>query len=112
VAPSAPAAPPTVASVATLDANRIGGDKNIIPDDSTQVEMRRRGMDRVMGSYKLCITATGEISTVAPVKSTGFNEYDWKIQTTIRNKWRYRPFLVNGRASPVCTAVRFVYSQR
>jgi hypothetical protein len=99
-----------VASVA-LDANRIAGDKNIVPDDSTQTEMRRRGVDKAIGAFKLCLTASGDIASVSMVKSTGFTDYDWKIQTTIRNKWRYKPFLVNGQAAAVCTAVRFVYSQ-
>ena len=109
-APAAPAAPASVASVA-LDANRIAGDKNIVPDDSTQTEMRRRGSDKVIGAFKLCLTTSGDIGSVSLVKSTGFTDYDWKIQTTIRNKWRYKPFLVNGTPSAVCTAVRFVYSQ-
>ena len=108
VAPPAPAR--SVASVA-LDANRIAGDKNIVPDDATQTEMRRRGSDKAIGAFKLCLAASGDIGSVSLIKSTGFAEYDWKIQTTIRNKWRYKPFLVNGQASPVCTAVRFVYSQ-
>ena len=70
------------------------------------------GLDRVIGSYKVCITAAGAVSSVSQIKSTGFTDYDWKIQTMIRNRWRYRAVLVNGQPSPVCTAVRFVYSQR
>ena len=45
------------------------------------------------------------------LKSTGFSAYDQTIQSTIRGTWRYRPFLVNGKAAPVCTAVTFIYSQ-
>jgi hypothetical protein len=26
--------------------------------------------------------------------------------------WTYRPFLVNGKPAPVCTAVTFIYSQK
>jgi hypothetical protein len=26
--------------------------------------------------------------------------------------WRYKPYLVNGKAVPVCTAVTFIYSQK
>ena len=106
----APVAPANVASTA-LDANRVAGDHNILPDDSTQVEIKRHGLDRVIGSFKVCIDTRGEISGVSQIKSTGFAPYDLKITTTIRNKWRYRPFLVNGQPSPVCTAVRFIYTQ-
>jgi hypothetical protein len=27
------------------------------------------------------------------------------------NAWKYRPFMVNGKAVPVCTAVTFIYTQ-
>jgi hypothetical protein len=46
------------------------------------------------------------------LRSSGFAAYDEKIQATIRRDWRYRPFLVNGKATPVCTAFRFIYSQK
>jgi hypothetical protein len=26
--------------------------------------------------------------------------------------WSYRPYLLNGKAVPVCTAVKFIYSQK
>ena len=102
-------APASTPALVPLDANRIGGDKNIVPDDLTQTEVRRRGMERLIGIYKVCITASGDINSVSQVKSTGFAAYDRKIQTTIRATWRYRPFLVNGQASAVCSAVQLAY---
>ena len=44
------------------------------------------------------------------LRSTGVIPYDRRIEREIY-AWRYRPFLVNGEATPVCTAVTFVYSQ-
>ena len=32
--------------------------------------------------------------------------------TKMRNEWRYKPNMVNGKAVPVCTAVTFNYSQK
>jgi hypothetical protein len=49
---------------------------------------------------------------VNQLKTTGFPSYDNKIVSTIRGEWRYRPFMVNGKATPVCTAVTFIYSQK
>ena len=43
--------------------------------------------------------------------SSGFPAYDQKIQREMRN-WKYRPFMVNGKAAPVCTAVTFIYQQK
>jgi protein TonB len=109
--PPPPAPPPNVAPTAA-EAARIAGEKLIVPDDVTKTEISRSGKDKLIGSYKLCITADGNIKSVNQLKSTGFPAYDSKIQTTIRGEWRYRPFMVNGKAAEVCTAVTFIYSQK
>jgi hypothetical protein len=113
-APSIPEAAPAPRNVAptALDANRIAGDKEIAPDNVTKAEIGRSGKEKLVGAYKLCITAEGTVSSVSQLTSTGFPAYDSKIQSTIRSQWRYRPFMVNGKATPVCTAVRFIYSQK
>ena len=83
-----------------------------MPDDVTKTEISRSGKDKLIGSFKLCITLDGNISSVVQLKSTGFPSYDNKITSTIRGEWRYRPFMVNGKPTPVCTAVTFIYSQK
>lgn len=110
--PPPPPAPPQTVAPTALDANRIAGEKNIVPDDMTKNEISRSGRDRLTGTYKLCITAEGNISSVTQLKSTTFQSYDSKIINTIRGEWRYRPFMVNGKATPVCTAVTFIYTQK
>lgn len=109
--PPPPAPPPNVAPTA-LEQKRIAGEKNIVPDDITKTEITRSGKDKLIGSYKLCITADGNIKKIDQLKSTGFPAYDSKIQNTIRGEWRYSPFMVNGKAAEVCTAVTFIYSQK
>jgi len=110
--PPPPPAPPQNVAPQALDANRISGEKNIVPEDHTKTEISRSNKDKLVGSFKLCITAEGNINTVSKLKSTGFPAYDDKIITTIRGEWRYRPFTVNGKPTPVCTAVTFIYSQK
>jgi protein TonB len=110
--PPPPPAPPQNVAPAALDALRIAGEKNIVPDDVTKTEISRSGKDRLVGSYKLCLTAEGNIGQVSQLKSTGFPSYDSKITGTIRSEWRYRPFTVNGKPTPVCTAVTFIYNQK
>jgi protein TonB len=109
--PAPPAPPQTVAPMA-LDANRVAGEKDIVPDERTQADIFRSGVEKVTGSYKVCISAEGSISAVTQLRSTGFPTYDATILDTIRSKWRYRPFVVNGKAAAVCTAVRFIYLQK
>jgi len=106
-----PAPPPLNVAPAALNALRVAGDTNIVPDDITKTEIGRYGKVRLVGSYKLCITAEGNIGQVSQLKSTGFPAYDSKITSTIRSEWRYRPFTVNGERTPVCTAITFIYRQ-
>jgi protein TonB len=110
--PPPPPAPPANVPPTALDANRIAGEKNITPDDVTKTEIQRAGRDKLIGSFKLCITAEGNVASVSQLKSTGYGAYDSKITSTIRGEWRYRPFMVNGKPTPVCTAVTFIYSQK
>jgi hypothetical protein len=95
-----------------LDANRTSGEKEILPDETTKSEIARSGLDQIYGSFKVCVTEDGSINTVSLLKTTGFPSYDVKIQSTIRKTWHYRPVIVSGKPTPVCTGVRFVYRQQ
>ena len=109
--PPPPPAPPQNVPPTLLEGSRIAGEKMIVPNDVTKTEIQRSGKEKVVGAYKLCINISGEVVTVNQLKSTGFGAYDAKIQAEMR-RWRYRPFMVNGRAVAVCTAVTFIYSQK
>ena len=109
--PPPPPAPPQNIPPTLLEGSRIAGDKNIVPDDVTKTEIQRSGKDKIVGSYKLCISVDGAVTTINQLKSTSFPAYDSKIQREMRG-WKYRPYMVNGRAVPVCTAVTFIYSQK
>ena len=95
-----------------LEALRIAGDKVIEPDDATKKQIAADGRDKFVGAFKLCNALDGAISSVVVLKSTGFPAYDHKILTTIRDTWKYQPFLIDGKPAPVCTAVTFIYSAR
>jgi len=110
--PPPPPAPPQNVPPTMLEGSRIAGEKQIIPDDVTKTEIQRSGKDKVIGSFKLCINAGGEVTSVSMLKSTGFGAYDSRIQGKMRGEWKYKPYAVNGKAVPVCTAVTFIYSQK
>ncbi|MBC7976583.1 MAG: hypothetical protein H7138_16540 [Myxococcales bacterium] len=115
VAQAAPPPPPTAPQVvapSALDANRIAGQRNILPDEITMTAIGRSGNTTLASSYKVCVTAEGAVSSVSQLKSTGFPAYDAKIQATLRREWRYRPYLIQGKPTPVCTAFRFMYAQK
>jgi len=110
--PPPPPAPPQNVPPTLLEGSRVAGEKMIVPDDNTKTEIQRSGKDKLIGSFKLCLNLSGEVTSVTMLKSTGFPAYDGKIQGKMRGEWKYRPYAVNGKAVPVCTAVTFIYSQK
>jgi len=107
----APNGAPRNVSPAMLGALRIAGEIAIVPDPDTQRAIRAAGSPRLNGTFKVCITALGTIASVTMLKSTGSFHYDRRLERTMY-AWRYRPFLVDGEPTPVCTAVTFIYEQR
>jgi hypothetical protein len=107
--PPPPAAPPQNVAPQVLEALRIAGTKLIEPDDATKKQIAASGRTRVVASFKLCVTSAGDIAAVTLLKSSGFASYDLTLQAGMRD-WKYKPYFVNGRAVPVCTAVTFIYS--
>lgn len=108
--PPPPAAPQNVSPTA-VETLRIAGSKLITPDDTTKEAIARTGKEKVVASFKMCLGASGDVSTVNQLKSSGFPDYDTKLKAGIRTR-RYRPYEIDGKAVPVCTAVTFVYSQK
>ena len=108
--PPPPPEPPQVVPQQALEAQRVSGDKSISPDDETKQLIRRSGSSRVVATVKMCISAGGTVTSINVIKSSGYPAYDRKIQAKMR-EWRYRPFQVNGKATPVCSPVTFIYNQ-
>jgi hypothetical protein len=96
-------------SPATLDALRLGGERTIAPDDATRTAIARRRDPRVVGTFELCIDATGTVSSTKLLGSTGFAAYDQAIEAAMHG-WRYRPFVRDRKPRPACTEIRFVYN--
>ncbi len=107
--PPPPGPTPQVIPPTLLEGSRISGNKNIVPDAATKAAITRSGKDKLVGSYKLCVSEQGTVTAVVMLKSTGFADYDTKIVREM-NQWAYKPYVVNGKAVPVCTAVTFIYS--
>ncbi len=101
---------PSVVPPKVLEQNRIAGETQIQPPDEVKNQIRRDGKTRVASNFQICLDATGGIKGIKMLKSSGYASYDRKIQSSMSG-WRYKPFMVNGEARPVCTAVTFIYSQ-
>ncbi len=90
-----------------LEASRIAGIKDIQPDSPDACAIAGAG-ERVMAVLELCLDREGAPQRISIVRSSGYGAYDLKLATTM-SEWRYTPFLVAGKPSPVCTSVTFIY---
>jgi protein TonB len=108
--PPPPPAPPKVVAAAALEPLRIAGVKEIVPDLDTKAQISADHRERVIATLKLCVDVDGSVFKVTPLKSSGYGAYDARLVAEIKN-WKYRPFVVDGKAVPVCTAATFIYSQ-
>lgn len=102
---------PQIVQQQALEAQRISGQKNIQPPDPVKISIKRDGKSRVVGVVKMCLSSGGRVKSLRMIKKTGYVAYDKKIRAKM-NQWKYRPFKVNGKAVPVCSAVTFIYTQK
>lgn len=97
-----------VMPVTAIEAQRIAGNRDIALPSDVKVTMVAEGKTEVRAMVKLCLDESGVPNRVQVVGSTGYPAADEKIRDEV-SEWRYRPYLVNGGAVRVCTAVSFKY---
>ncbi len=93
-----------------LEKLRVAGEKAIFPNDHIKIEIGRTNRSPIIGSFKICVDDTGRVASIKPLRSTGFRSYDAQLIQAISH-WAYKPYVDEGRAVPVCTAVTFIYHQ-
>lgn len=91
--------------------HRTAGQKMIVPQRRSKLAMAKARIQRLIGSFQLCLGRTGNVDSVALLRSTGLPDYDAELMHAIR-EWTYDPFLDDGKPIPVCSAVTFIYTQR
>lgn len=105
--PPPKAEPPKIIPQKALEAKRISGTTQVQPPNNVAVKINRAGK-KVRATYKFCLNKSGRVKSVSRLASSGHPSYDNKIKGEIR-KWKYRPFLVNGKPIEICSTVSFVY---
>lgn len=98
-------------SAGVLSKTRLAGQKQIAPDDRAKIAMKSAGVRQLVGVFQLCLAESGKVDHVTMVRTTGVRTYDAALIHAISG-WVYRPYVDEGRAVPVCSCVKFVYSQR
>jgi hypothetical protein len=96
-----------IVSPGELEKLRVAGTKLVEPDDHDKKHLNGK---RLVGTFKLCIDETGHYERGVLLRSTGYPGYDAKIARTMM-EWAYQPYVVDGGAIPICTAVTFIYTQ-
>jgi hypothetical protein len=107
-----PVIAPTDASILASQAlHRTSGLTAITPTDQLKTAIQRAGVSALVGSFQYCLAPTGKVDSVDLIRSTGVPEYDAAIMSGM-HVWQYDPYLDDGTAVPVCSAVEFHYNQR
>jgi len=92
-----------------LEQLRKTGVAQVPPDEATRVEIERSGRRPILGAFKVCIDDKGAVDMVLAIKSTGFPAYDAHIEREIKTTWSFKPFVLDGKTSGMCTvsAIRY-----
>ena len=94
-----------------LERQRIAGSRRIAPPESVKLAMAQKRRLQLIAGVWMCLNRRGSVATLRVMKSSGYPAYDRRIRR-VMHKWRYKPFLVNGSAVPVCTSVIVIYRRR
>jgi len=103
--------PPKLIPPVVLRELRISGETQIQPPDVVKTQIMRDGGGKIIGSFKVCLDASGLVSSIALSKPTGYAGYDAELSRAMRD-WRYRPYTRDGHSIPVCGIVTFIYSMK
>lgn len=94
-----------------MEGKRIAGERMIVPDDETKWQIQKRRVEKISGTFRLCVNETGRVESVLPLRSTGFPPYDRDLLAKMA-LWMYSPYKIDGEPVPVCTSITFIYTQR
>ncbi|HSS02284.1 MAG TPA: CHAT domain-containing protein [Kofleriaceae bacterium] len=92
-----------------LKAQQIAGDTDVPASRATKACMRRYHLDILKGTVRLCVDARGRVTAAMLTSQSDCEEYNDQLVRAVQ-RWRYRPYLVDGRATAVCSTVEFMYA--
>jgi len=90
---------------------RVSGAPEVVPPTNVVSDFESKGMSNITSITKLCLDSTGAIVEQKMLKSSGYPDYDARIEAAIRD-WRFKPYELDGEAIAVCTSATFIYKKR
>ncbi|MEO8702207.1 MAG: hypothetical protein ABI867_19340 [Kofleriaceae bacterium] len=97
---------PKIIAPSLLATHMTFGQAHVLPDAATLQVMRQDGKVRILTVYKLCVRTDGEIGSYHRLNTSGYPAYDHAIEVELAGR-RYAPYVVNGAAVAVCSALTF-----
>jgi TonB family protein len=82
---------------------------SIEPPDVVRMQMTRDDKKKTAVVVKVCIAETGAVTQSSIAKSSGYPAYDEHAVSSVRG-WRYKPYVVDNKAVPACSAVAVAFS--
>ena len=59
---------------------------------------------------KVCVSEAGAVSSSTIIKPSGYPAFDARVASSVRT-WRYKPYAVDGKTVPVCSAVAVTFTR-
>lgn len=108
--PPPPKLPPPTQELAQeqIEGQRVSGDPKIYLPDGVLAMLRGQGVDRLRVVVQLCVDEAGRPSSIVFTPPTGYAQVEAAIRGEM-NRWRYRPWVVDGLAARACFPVIFQY---
>jgi TonB family protein len=102
--------PPAISTLTPTEIaeRRIFGETQIEPSQDDRADMSDANKRVVSGTFQIAVSATGVVTGVQIIKTTGYPEYDRRLVAAMYN-WRYRPYSIDGTAQPFRGMIRFDY---
>lgn len=87
------------------------GKVSLVPPDEVRAWMAQRYIVEVVSTFLYCLDESGAVDRVLPLRPANVPRYTDTLIAGIK-RWRFPPFLVDGKPARVCTHVNFVYRQQ
>ena len=100
---------PASVEPSALQAHQLSSNTDVLNSKRIRDLMIRNHVTSLRAVLRLCVDPTGLVAESTLIERTGYPEYDGKLVEASRG-WQYRPFLINGVPTPVCSTVEFLYS--
>jgi outer membrane biosynthesis protein TonB len=93
---------PIVVTLSELKEHFASGEMAVALPAEARAAMVEGGVKRATVMFKVCVTTEGDVSTAEVLRSNHAPPLVVKSVVDEVQKWKFSPWLVEGRRSPVC----------